>query len=187
MCLTKRKGVWIVLIPKLQFWVNFAASPIIKHQFMKYRFLIFTVVLAACNSNTDSTTETTAAQDTVNVQPANVTEVEVEDSTASVPESPVYENERFKEVTVQKTGEYTFQIKGKAQIFEASFSWVVEDGHQELKTGHEMTDAGAPEWGNFQFTVDVKKARENSTLMLILFESSPKDGSRQHELPVLLY
>lgn len=57
----------------------------------------------------------------------------------------------------------------------------------ELKKGNTITDAGAPEWGNFNFTVDVKKERENSTLMLILFESSPKDGSRQYELPVLLY
>ncbi len=154
---------------------------------MKYHFFLFAIILSACGNGNETTSETTASKDTVSVQPAIATEIEVEDSTAAEPESPVYENERFKEVTVQKTGEHTFQIKGKAQIFEASFSWVVEDGHQELKKGHEMTDAGAPEWGNFQFTVDVKKDRENSTLMLILFESSPKDGSRQYELPVLLY
>ncbi len=50
-----------------------------------------------------------------------------------------------------------------------------------------MTDMGAPEWGNFSFTVDVEKKRPNSTLTLILFESSAKDGSRQFELPILLY
>ena len=154
---------------------------------MKYRFLLFVISLSACNNGNETTPETTAKNDTVNVQPANIQEVEVEDTTASASETTVYANERFKEVTVEKTGEHIFQIKGKAQIFEANFGWVVEDGHQELKTGHEMTDAGAPEWGNFKFTVDVKKDRENSTLMLILFESSPKDGSRQHELPVLLY
>ena len=154
---------------------------------MKYRFLLFAIVLSACNDANETTSETMAKNDTVNVQPANIQEVEVEDTTASAPESTVYANERFKEVTVEKTGEHIFQIKGKAQIFEANFSWVVEDGHQELKKGHEMTDAGAPEWGNFKFTVDVKKDRENSTLMLILFESSAKDGSRQHELPVFLY
>jgi hypothetical protein len=97
-----------------------------------------------------------------------------------------YNNARFKGVTVQKISDGKYRVQGKAQIFEASFSWVVEDGHNELKKGHEMTDAGAPEWGNFQFTVDVKKQRAASTLTLILFEVSAKDGSRQHELPITL-
>ncbi len=99
----------------------------------------------------------------------------------------IFLKERFKEVTVEKTGDHKFRVHGKAQIFEASFSWRVEDGHQELKNGFQTTDSGAPEWGNFSFTVDVEKKRPNSTLHLILFEASPKDGSRQHELPVLLY
>ena len=99
----------------------------------------------------------------------------------------VYANERFKDVTLERTGEHEFLVQGRAQIFEASFSWVVEDGHDELKQGHEMTDAGAPEWGKFKFTIDVRKPRPNSTLTLILFESSPEDGSRQHQLPVVLY
>lgn len=98
-----------------------------------------------------------------------------------------FSNERFQEVTVEQIAPHRFTIKGKAQVFEAAFSWVVEDGHNELKKGFEMTDAGAPAWGNFQFTVEVEKERSNSTLMLILFESSPKDGSRQYELPIRLY
>ncbi len=101
--------------------------------------------------------------------------------------SKVYVNERFKDVTVTKTGDHSFLIKGKAQIFEANFAWVIEDGHDELQKGHHMTDAGAPEWGNFSFTIDAPKKDPNSTLHLILFESSPKDGSRQYELPILLY
>lgn len=98
-----------------------------------------------------------------------------------------YSNERFRKVTVEKVDEHKFNIKGEAQIFEANFNWVVEDGHNELKKGFEMTDAGAPEWGKFDFTIDVEKEDENSTLHLILFEVSAKDGSRQYELPILLY
>ena len=79
-----------------------------------------------------------------------------------------------------------FEVNGKAQVFEAAFSWVVEDGHNELKTGHEMTDAGAPAWGNFKFAVDAEKKDEYSTLTLILFEVSAKDGSRQYELAIPL-
>ena len=98
-----------------------------------------------------------------------------------------YANERFRDVTVEKTGDSTFVIRGKGQIFEANFGWVIEDGHNELKQGYAMTDAGAPEWGNFSFTVTAAKRNPNSTLTLILFESSPKDGSRQYELPLRLY
>ncbi len=99
----------------------------------------------------------------------------------------VYANARFKDVTVERTGDHTFLISGKGQVFEATISWVVEDGHDELLTGFVTADMGAPEWGNFSFTVDITKKRENSTLTLILFESSAEDGSRQAELPVLLY
>jgi len=97
-----------------------------------------------------------------------------------------YSNARFKDVTVAKTGANHFTIEGKAQIFEANVEWVVEDGHYELKKGFETADAGAPEWGKFRFTVDVQKQRPNSTLTLVLFETSMKDGSRQHELPIPL-
>lgn len=97
-----------------------------------------------------------------------------------------YSNFRFRKVTVKKAGENRYTIKGQGQIFEAGFGWVVEDGHNELLKGYEMTDAGAPEWGNFSFTIEVKKQRPNSTLMLVLFETSANDGSRQYELPVLL-
>lgn len=98
-----------------------------------------------------------------------------------------YSNERFKNVTVEKVDGHKFRVKGEGQIFEASFSWTVEDGHDELVKGHEMTDAGAPEWGKFDFIVDVAKKRENSTLTLILFEISAKDGSPQHQLPIVLF
>src|SRR5690606_28656923 len=97
-----------------------------------------------------------------------------------------YSNERFKEVTVKKVDANKFMIEGKGLIFEANFGWVVEDGHNELAEGFEMTSAGAPEWGEFSFLVEVGKQRPNSTLMLILFETSAKDGSRQHELPIVL-
>lgn len=144
---------------------------------MKYLLFIPIMILVACTSN-EPQKETTINPETVQVPTQ---------STAPQPAKGMYSNERFKEVTVDKVGEHQFLIRGKGQIFEANFGWVVEDGHMELKKGNTMTDAGAPEWGNFNFTVDVKKERENSTLMLILFESSPKDGSRQYELPVLLY
>lgn len=99
---------------------------------------------------------------------------------------PKYSNQRFREVTVKKIDVNKFQVKGEGQIFEANFNWIVEDGHNELKKGFEMTDAGAPEWGTFDFNLDVSKKDTNSTLTLILFELSANDGSRQHELLIPL-
>jgi hypothetical protein len=113
--------------------------------------------------------------------------IETEKPIAPLPAAKIYSNQRFKEVTVEKIAEHKFLVQGKGQIFEASFNWVVEDGHEEIKKGFQMTDAGAPAWGNFKFTIDVQKKNPNSTLHLILFESSAKDGSRQYELPVTLY
>lgn len=97
-----------------------------------------------------------------------------------------FSNRRFRDVTVQRVGENDFRIKGEGQIFEANFGWIVEDGHHELKKGFEMTDAGAPAWGKFNFTIEVEKQRPNSALTLVLYETSAKDGSRQHELPMPL-
>jgi len=158
---------------------------------MRYLQMLLVVVLAGCNSNETQNTRATK-KDTIVTQDTRTIHKEIGDSTKSdgsvaiVPKK-IYANERFKEVTVEKTGDHTFLIKGKGQIFEANFNWVVEDGHEELKRGYTTTDAGAPEWGDFSFTIDAPKKRANSTLHLIIFELSAKDGSRQHELPILLY
>jgi hypothetical protein len=142
----------------------------------------FIIALAACNTKEPSANakmDNTVVSDTITKTPPKTVDTLIT--------SKVYSNERFKDVTVTKSGDHSFLVKGKGQIFEANFGWVVEDGHDELQKGHQMTDAGAPAWGNFSFTIDVPKTNPNSTLLLILFESSPKDGRRTFELPVLLY
>lgn len=100
--------------------------------------------------------------------------------------APLYHNDIFQDVSVMKVSGDTYTVKGKARVFEAVVDYVVEDGHNELAKGSVMASQGAPEWGDFEFTVTVKKARENSTLTLILFETSAKDGSRRMELPISL-
>jgi hypothetical protein len=144
---------------------------------MRPVFVFIAIALFGCFKNTERKSETDDSGDSI------------VDSTNAATEKPVvrtYSNMRFKDVTVQKLGDGKYSIRGKGQIFEANFGWVVEDGHEELLKGHQMTDAGAPEWGKFEFPIEVKKQRPNSTLTLILFESSAKDGSRQHELPIAL-
>ena len=150
---------------------------------MKMTFFISVIILVACNDN--DTNNSPVKTDTLKTTSATSQIIEKNPETV-IPTPKVYANKRFKDVTVEKVEANKFRIKGQAQIFEANFNWIVEDGHEELKKGFQMTDAGAPEWGKFKFTIDVQKKRENSTLTLILFESSAMDGSRQYELPIVL-
>lgn len=150
---------------------------------MRYIIFLSLMIFVACNNN--ESTKTPIETDTLKPIPETLQEPIKTKPEVILPKT--YSNKRFKDVTVQRIAQDTFLIRGQGQIFEANFSWIVEDGHYELKKGFQMTDAGAPEWGNFEFTINVQKKRENSTLTLILFESSPKDGSRQYELPITLY
>lgn len=147
---------------------------------MKQIIFLLLILVTSCNQKEKTAEET---QEPVKMSDT----VQPKKAVPSNPNLKKYSNQRFRNVTVEKVDGDKFRVKGEGQIFEASFSWTVEDGHDELKKGHEMTDAGAPEWGKFDFTVDVAKNRENSTLTLFLFEISAKDGSIQHQLPIVLY
>ena len=150
---------------------------------MRISFFIAILLLVGCHNN--ETKNTSAKADTLKTSPAPDNGLEKMPNDA-IPSPKTYFNKHFRDVTVERVGENKFRIKGKGQIFEANFNWIVEDGHEELKKGFQMTDAGAPDWGEFDFTIDVHKKRENSTLTLVLFESSAMDGSRQYELPMVL-
>ncbi|MDQ6755727.1 MAG: Gmad2 immunoglobulin-like domain-containing protein [Bacteroidota bacterium] len=157
---------------------------------MKLTGLLAILFLYSCNSDEQAVTKSQNSETTV---PPDTHKIVLNIKTDSLktneskPVDQVYANQRFKDVVIKHLGNNKFRITGKGQIFEANFNWVLEDGHEELQKGFTMTDAGAPEWGNFDFTIHAKKKRGNSTLHLIIFESSAKDGSRQHELPILLY
>ena len=151
---------------------------------MKILLIVITMVLLSCNETAKNNNENTSL-DTIKDYPDPPKKPEPIPPTSSTI-SQVFSNARFKDVTVQITGENEYTIEGKGQIFEANFNYVVEDGHEELKKGYQTTDAGAPEWGKFKFSIDVPKKRPNSTLTLILFESSAKDGKRVYELPIPL-
>jgi hypothetical protein len=139
----------------------------------KFNVIIFMVLTAiyACNALENDTE--TVSQYQVDSQHEEYTKT-------------FYENERFKEVRVEEISENTYRVSGKAQVYEANINYVVEDGHYELAEGFASADAGAPEFGNFDFTFSVEKKEPYTTLMLILFESSANDGSRTHELIIPL-
>lgn len=144
---------------------------------------ILTLLLSCCIALFACTAKPTSG-DTTEVPGDTAQVIAPADTVATQP--AVFANTRFKDVVVTKIGDTEWRVTGKGQIFEANFGWVVEDGHDEIKTGHQMTDAGAPEWGSFDFSVNTGPTDPNRTLHLILFESSAEDGSRQHELAIPL-
>lgn len=155
---------------------------------MNRRYLLLAAWLVACNNNSTAPQKrspaerTEIAHDTVRHQSAPDTILAAPDTLSQ----KTYANERFKNVKLEQLDKNSFRVTGKAQIFEARFGWVIEDGHRQLAEGFVSADAGAPAWGNFAFTFRAPAKSTNSTQHLILFESSAKDGSRQHELPIPL-
>ena len=127
-----------------------------------------------------------------NKQPEAKTDTAPINTTDRIPDAPestirkTAANDRFQDVVVQNVSPGKFRVKGKAQIFEANFSWRLQAGNKELTKGIATTDAGAPEWGNFDFTIEVPADIAPTAVTLILFEISAKDGSPQHELEVPL-
>ena len=114
---------------------------------MKLTLFATLIILGSCNANNESSTISNTNTDTLKTTSATTIveqKVEIKDT---LPPLKVYANKRFKDVLVERIGKDSFLIHGRGQIFEASFNWVLEDGHDEFKKGFQMTDAGAPEWG----------------------------------------
>lgn len=156
---------------------------------MKQPYAFLLLLLAACNNNkvTEKANEEKIRDTISNASIPPVTKRTDTINTDTIPVLKQYANKRFKEVTVEAVGENKFRVKGKGQIFESRFGWIIEDGHNELAHGFADTQTGAPEWGEFDFTVEAKKVHPNTTLHLVLFENSANDGSRQYQLAIPLY
>ncbi|WP_219834515.1 Gmad2 immunoglobulin-like domain-containing protein [Paenibacillus sp. R14(2021)] len=78
----------------------------------------------------------------------------------------------------------SFTVRGQARVFEAAFSYNLEDGHNILAEGHPKASIGAPEWGDFEFTVKLSEMPTSPTGVLTIYEASAKDGSPLHELHI---
>ena len=148
---------------------------------MKIRHILILLVFTVFSCNQNKTDETeiitnSISTDTIAVEkPVEKSEVLKE-----------HQNERFRNVTVEKLENNNFRVKGQAQVYEATIKWTVEDGHYIIIDGFTTATIGAPGWGDFEFTFEAKKAEENSSLTLILFEESAKDGSQFHSLAISL-
>src|SRR5678809_269932 len=95
-------------------------------------FLLSALLYMGCN-NPEQKQTTTVNADSGQVQDKTKTIAEPVKTDTQL--NHVYSNQRFKDVTVEKLDGDSFRVKGRAQVFEANLSWVVEDGHEELKKG----------------------------------------------------
>ena len=88
------------------------------------------------------------------------------------------ENVAFRNIKVEgSNGEY--KVIGEARVFEASFFYAVENGHDYVIDETVFTtQEGAPEWSTFELNISIPsdKIPKNGTLLLQLFERSAKDG-----------
>lgn len=105
-----------------------------------------------------------------------------EDGAESEPQV-VLENEAFR---IFEPAENTvvgneFTVRGEARVFEAHVMYEFEDGHNILDEGFVMASQGAPDWGEFEFTISFDEVFfETGTV--IIYEESAKDGSRINQL-----
>ena len=149
---------------------------------MKIKAAIFALVflVISCNNKKEeniNNDETEVSVDTVQLEEPKVPDNE------SVKE---FSNERFRKVVVEKLQGDKFRIQGEAQVFEATVNWSVEDGHNVYDEGFTTATIGAPDWGKFDFTFQIKKAEDIQVLNLILYEISAEDGNQSHVLLIPL-
>ncbi|MFZ3589196.1 BsuPI-related putative proteinase inhibitor [Bacillus sp. DJP31] len=107
-------------------------------------------------------------------------EKSVENTETEASESEVdSDNPAFRNIkSTGENGEYI--ITGEARVFEASFMYSVEDGHNELiKETPFQANEGAPSWSAFELKVSIPKDKlpSNGTITAHIFERSAKDGS----------
>jgi hypothetical protein len=143
-------------------------------------YSVFIITLAACAAK-DNQPVATDKKDTLTVQ-----DIINKDKGLAAKKLKTYANQTFKDVTAERVDDNHFVVQGLGQISEPSFNWAIEDGHHQLKKGVATTDEGAPEWGNFSFTIDLKKTAVNSSIHLILFEGSVTGDHRKNELIIPL-
>lgn len=72
-------------------------------------------------------------------------------------------------------------VRGLARVFEGTIQYEFEDNHSTLDEGYTTASRGAPEWGEFEITIEIDKSAHRSA-RIKLYEESAKDGSKINEL-----
>lgn len=160
---------------------------------MKYSVLLLVMIIVAlfiisgCQKENISMNNPTVKVDEGKEDSKAGRETDTGKANNQTKEKIILENEAFRVVAPAPNQKVNgvFIVEGKARVFEASFQYKLEDGHNVLAQGHVMASKGAPEWGDFKFEIHYSGATSPHAV-LVLFEGSPNDGSPQHELSIPL-
>ncbi|MGS0764609.1 stalk domain-containing protein [Syntrophomonas curvata] len=75
-------------------------------------------------------------------------------------------------------------VAGKARVWEATLNYeVIDNNNRVLFDGFATASAGAPQWGDFTFSVDADLSEAEA---IRVFTTSPKDGSRMDTVEYFL-
>ncbi|SDX39784.1 Immunoglobulin-like domain of spore germination [Marininema mesophilum] len=90
-------------------------------------------------------------------------------------------NISFKDISIADP-KVKYSFKGEAQVSKGVYHYVIGDGHDYVAVGSGKASADAPKWGKFSKSVSIplSDVPVNGTLMLELYEKSPKDGQPIH-------
>lgn len=152
---------------------------------MKY-LIILSLIFLSCNSSPETKVEQNKSPDVVEPNAVNNTPGVLENETNYSKDS-VYSNSKFRNVRVVEVVTGIFEIKGEARVFEATLNYILRQENEVSDEAFATASKGAPDWGNFSFTVNATIFKPNVPLYLMLFETSAKDGSRQDELSIRLF
>lgn len=152
---------------------------------MKHVLALF-IFFYSCNSASDNSTQ--QKPDSENPETENsIPAIKVSDNSTVSYKDSTYANKAFRNVVVTETGNGYFEINGEARVFEGTFYYFLRQEKKESDDEFVTASLGTPDWGKFNFSVNTSIFKNDIPLYLVMFQSSPKDGSRIDELTIRLF
>lgn len=96
------------------------------------------------------------------------------------------ENNAFRSLSLEQTGDYSYRVTGEVRVFEAVFQYALSDGITRFEENYYQADEGAPAWSAFTLDVTIPEAHRGKSITLELFEYSAKDGSITRQILIPL-
>ena len=147
--------------------------------------LLTGTLLIACSEEEKEPKEETPSEMNVKAEEKKTDTTKSEEQKTEDKGAYLYENDAFRieTVDVQEDGKKII-VSGLANVYEATISYSVEDGHEVFDTG--FVTASSAEWGTFELIVQLKDGSQpaNGSYYVILYSESMADGSWMHQLEI---
>lgn len=152
---------------------------------MKYLLVLFIFFFSCKPSSDKSSQHNSDSEISLLDTPTQTIEFSKNDSVSF--RSSTYSNKSFQNVIVSETGNGYFEINGESRVPEATFYYFLRQGKDESDDEFVTANSAAPNWGKFNFSINASVFKNNIPLYLVMYESSPIDGSRVNELAIRLF